>query len=48
MKHYLLSEQDLDEILWELEYHLWQAMDKIRAKFIHEAEEHEEDIENAE
>lgn len=39
MKHYLLSEQDLDEIIWNLEYHLWIATEKIRDKFIHEAKE---------
>lgn len=39
MKHYLLSEQDLDEILWEIEYNLWQLSEKIRDKFIHESEQ---------
>jgi glycine cleavage system aminomethyltransferase T len=45
MKHYLLSEQDLDEIIWDLEYKLWLAIDKIRDKFIHEAAEEEEEEE---
>lgn len=45
MKHYLLSEQDLDEIIWDLEYQLWIAIDKIRDKFIYEEEEEEEEQE---
>lgn len=43
MKHYLLSEQDLDEIIWDLEYHLWIAMEKIRDKFVHEEKMYEEE-----
>jgi hypothetical protein len=41
MKHYLLSEQDLNEIIWDLEYQLWIAIEKIRDKFIHEEEDEE-------
>jgi hypothetical protein len=42
MRHYLLSDQDLDEIAWDLEYHLWIAIDKLRDKFIHEVDVDEE------
>jgi hypothetical protein len=45
MKHYLLSDQDLDEIIWDLEYQLWVAIEKIREKFIHEAKEEEQEEE---
>lgn len=38
MKHYLLSEQDLDEILWEIEYNMWLMSEKIKDKIIHESE----------
>ncbi len=38
MRHYLLSDQDLDEIVWDLEYHLWIATEKLRNKFIHETD----------
>ena len=36
MRHFLLSEQDLDEIIWDIEYCLWQLTERIRDKFIHE------------
>ena len=38
MKYYLLSDQDLNEILWEIEYLMWQIQEKIKGKFINEAE----------
>ncbi len=41
MKYFLLTEQDLDEIIWEVEYLLWQVTDMIREKF--EDEIYEED-----
>jgi hypothetical protein len=42
--NYLLSDQDLDEIIWDVEHQLWIAIDKIRGKFIHEVyEEQQED-----
>ena len=45
-KHYLLSEQDLDEIIWDIEYHLWIATEKMRDKFVYEAEKEEEEKED--
>ena len=42
MRHFLLSEQHLDEIIWDIEYCLWQATDRIRDKFIHEADRENE------
>jgi hypothetical protein len=43
MKHYLLSDQDLKEILWELENLAWQLEEKIRDRFINEADPNEEE-----
>jgi hypothetical protein len=43
MRQYLLSDQDLDEIIWDLEYHLWLATEKLRDRFVHEPVIDEED-----
>lgn len=32
-KYYLLTEQDLDEIIWDVEYLVWKLTDKIKDKF---------------
>lgn len=37
MKYYLLSDQDLDEILWDIEYLMWQIKEKVKEKFINES-----------
>jgi hypothetical protein len=42
MKHFLLSEQDLDEIIWDIENLLWQVEEKVRGKFINEADQYED------
>ena len=42
MKYFLLSDQDLDELIWDIEYHLWQVKEKVREKFTNEADQNEE------
>jgi hypothetical protein len=36
MDYYLLSDQDLDEIFWEVENLAWRLKEKIADKFIHD------------
>jgi len=44
MKYYLLSEQDLDCIFWELENLFLELRERIEDKQIRHEEEREEDI----
>lgn len=43
MNYYLLSDQDLDEIIWDIENLTWQIQEKIRDKFINEVNHDSED-----
>ncbi len=36
MIYYLLSEKDLDEIIWEVENLTWRLQEKIRDRFVHD------------
>ena len=36
MIYYLLSDQDLDEIFWEIENLAWRLKEKIGDKFVHD------------
>lgn len=36
MNYYLLSDQDLDEIVWEVENLTWRLQEKIKEKFVHD------------
>jgi proline dehydrogenase len=43
MNYYLLSDQDLDEIIWDIENLTWQIQEKVRDKFINEVSQESED-----
>lgn len=45
MGYYLLSEQDLDDILWEVEHFLLLLREKIEIKEVKHEEEREEELE---
>jgi hypothetical protein len=38
MDYYLLSDQDLDEILWDIENILWEIKERIKEKIIDKVE----------